>query len=62
MKENLETLLEALVKEIKNPDDFNSVTDQLFKRGIQTLLSAEMEAHLGYEAGAKPIGAIRKRL
>lgn len=56
MKENLETLLEALVKEIKNPDDFNSVTDQLFKRGIQTLLSAEMEAHLGYEAGAKPIG------
>ncbi len=55
MNENLNTLLDALVKEIKNPKDFNIVKDQLFKRGVQTLLSAEMDAHLGYEPGAKPI-------
>lgn len=54
MEKDLQTKLDALVKEIKDPKDFELVQDQLLKRGIQSLLKAEMEAHLGYAAGQKP--------
>jgi len=56
MEKNLQTMLDALVKEIKDPRDFEVLQDQLLKRGIQSLLKAEMEAHLGYPPGAKPTG------
>ncbi|MBK8701522.1 MAG: IS256 family transposase [Saprospiraceae bacterium] len=56
MENTLEHLLDALVKEIKDPKDFEKVQDQLLKRGIQSLLKAEMEAHLGYAPGSKPVG------
>ncbi len=52
---NLDSLLDALVKEIKNPSDFSRAQDLLLKRGIQSLLKAEMEIHLGYPEGGKPI-------
>jgi transposase-like protein len=54
MKEKTRALLDTLIGEIKNEQDFNQVRDSLFKRGIQSLLKAEMTAHLGYEQGEKP--------
>ncbi len=56
MEKNLQSMLDALVKEIKDPKDFEALQDQLLKRGIQSLLKAEMEAHLGYPPGEKPTG------
>lgn len=41
-------LLEDLIKEIKTKEEFEVIKDQLFKRGIESLLSAELTAHLGY--------------
>src|SRR5688500_19280070 len=41
-------LLEELIKEIKTKEEFDTIKDQLFKRGIESLLNAEMTAHLGY--------------
>lgn len=41
-------LLEELIKEIKTKEEFETIKDQLFKRGIESLLNAEMTAHLGY--------------
>lgn len=51
MESKANELLESLLKEIKNPDEFHRLTDQLFKRGVQTLLEAEMDLHLGTEKG-----------
>ena len=55
MKDSLDNLLDDLVAQIKDPAAFNEVKDQLFKRGIQALLKAEMDAHLGYQRGDVPI-------
>ncbi len=55
MKPKTEELLEALLKEVKDKASFDELSDQLFKRGVQTLLKAEMDAHLGYPSGEKPI-------
>lgn len=56
MKQKAEHLLDSLLKEIRDPETFKQVQDQLFKRGVQSLLQAEMEAHLGYSKGDKPVG------
>ncbi|MCV6599670.1 MAG: IS256 family transposase [Flavobacteriaceae bacterium] len=53
MKPELEKQLEALVGKISNKEDLDQVRDQLFKRGVEALLNAEMTAHLGFEKGAK---------
>lgn len=61
-------LLESLISEIKTQSDFDELRDQLLKRGVETLLRAEMTAHLGYEQGQKPVtenirnGYSKKRL
>lgn len=49
-------LLEELVSQLKSPEEFRALQDQLLKRGIETLLKAEMSQHLGYAPGEKPIG------
>ena len=54
MNDQTNKLLEELLGQIKGKKDFDELRDQLFKRGIQTLLNAEMTAHLGHEKGAKP--------
>jgi len=54
MNDQTTKLLEELLGQIKDKKDFDELRDQLFKRGIQTLLNAEMTAHLGHEKGAKP--------
>lgn len=41
-------LLDDLIKEIKTKEEFESIRDQLFKRGIESLLNAELTAQLGY--------------
>jgi len=55
MKPKAEKLLKALLEEIKDKESFDELSDQLFKRGFQSLLKAEMNAHLGYPPGEKPI-------
>jgi transposase-like protein len=56
MDDKTSKLLDSLLDEVKNKESFYEVKDQLFKRGVQALLTAEMEAHLGYKKGDKPIG------
>ena len=55
MNPELEKQLEKLIGEINNKEDFEAVKDQLLKRGIESLLKAEMTAHLGFEKGSKPL-------
>jgi putative transposase len=40
-----------LIGKISNKEDFDQVKEQLLKRGIESLLKAEMTAHLGYQKG-----------
>jgi transposase-like protein len=54
MNDKTNQILDSLIKEIKTPEEFNALRDQLFKRGVQTLLKAEMDAHLGYAKGEIP--------
>ena len=55
MKEESNQLLDELISQLSGKEDFEELRDQLFKRGVESLLKAEMTAHLGYEAGQKPI-------
>lgn len=56
MNTELEKQLKALIGKITNKEDFEQVKDQLLKRGIESLLKAEMTAHLGYEKGQSILG------
>jgi putative transposase len=51
MNSELEKQLDALIGKISNKEDFEKVKEQLLKRGIESLLKAEMTAHLGYQKG-----------
>lgn len=55
MRQQLEQPLEALIGKINNEKDFHRVRSQLLKRGIESLLKAELTAHLGFEKGDKPL-------
>jgi len=55
MNSELEKQLDALIGKISNKEDFDQVKDQLLKRGIESLLKAEMTAHLGYQKGGSVI-------
>jgi transposase-like protein len=56
MNEELEKQLESLVGKIQSKEEFDQVRDQLLKRGIETLLNAEMTAHLGFDKGSPALG------
>ena len=56
MKNKTEELLDSLVSQISDGAEFEQVQEQLKKRGIQSLLKAELSGHLGYLPGEKPIG------
>lgn len=56
MKDKTKDLLDALIDQIKDGDELRKVEDQLKKRGIESLLKAELSAHLGYKKGDQPIG------
>jgi putative transposase len=53
MKKETEELLEKLISQLKGKEDFEELRDQLFKRGIESLLKAELTVHLGHEKGTK---------
>ena len=54
MKEKSNQLLEELIK-LTGKEDFEELREQLFKRGVESLLRAQMTAHLGYGTGQKPV-------
>ncbi len=60
MNTELEKQLEALIGEIKKIEDFDNVKEQLLKRGVESLLKAEMTAHLGFGKG-EPVMARNRR-
>ncbi|MBK9737734.1 MAG: hypothetical protein IPO92_23460 [Saprospiraceae bacterium] len=41
--------------QLKGPEDFRTLQDMTWKRGIESLLRAEMNEHLGYPTGDKPL-------
>ena len=51
MNTELEKQLDALIGKISSKEDFDKVKEQLLKHGIESLLKAEMTAHLGYQKG-----------
>ena len=55
MKKKTEDLLNQLVNQLESKEDFEKIRDQLLKRGVESLLKAEMSAHLGYAAGDQPV-------
>ena len=55
MEKETQELLAKLLSKVDNKAQFLELTDQLYKQGIQTLLKAEMSAHLGYAEGEKPL-------
>ena len=54
MKEKTQKLLDDLIDQIDDEKQFRLVQDQLFKRGIESLLKAELSAHLGHAPGSTP--------
>ena len=46
MNEKAENLLNELVSKIGTAEEFEQVQKQLFRRGVEALLKAELTAHL----------------
>ena len=40
-------------KQFKSKEEFHSFFNDLFKQGVEEMLKAELEAHLGYEKHSK---------
>ena len=49
MKKTTDNLLNELIDKIGNKEELREVQDQLFKRGVENLLKAELSAHLGFK-------------
>ena len=56
MKDKTEELLNLLIDQIGDQKEFKQIQDQLFKRGVESLLKAELSAHLGHKKGEPPLG------
>lgn len=54
MKKKTANLLDELVSQLEGKEDFNNVREQLLKRGIESLLKAELTAHLGHDQRDTP--------
>lgn len=52
-KERQTKLLEELLSGVKNQDEFEALFDSMRKKGIESLLSAELTQHLGYDKNQK---------
>jgi len=50
-----ELLSSEFLKQFKDSKDFGSFMDNLYKRGVETMLQGELEAHLGYSKNQKNI-------
>lgn len=55
MEKETQELLDQILSKLGSKEQLNELSDQLFKRGIQSLLKSELSAHLGYEEGEKPL-------
>lgn len=55
MDNKKQELLNELVNSITSKEDFEKVQEALLKQGIESLLNAEMLAHLGHTKGETPI-------
>jgi len=55
MDKTTEHLLDELLGKVKDKTSLDQLSDQLFRRGVKSLLEAEMEAHLGYKKGDTPL-------
>ena len=51
MKEKSENLLNQLIEQISSKEELDKIKDSLFKRGVESLLKAELNSHLGYPKG-----------
>jgi len=54
MNEKSKELLEELINEVSSKEELEQLREQLFKRGVENLLSAEMTVHLGHDKGKSP--------
>ncbi len=54
MEKETQEFLDQFLSKLKDKTQLNELSSQLYKRGIETLLKAEMEGHLGYSQGAIP--------
>lgn len=48
-----ENIPKDFFKQFKNKEEFHSFFNDLFKQGVEEMLKAELEAHLGYEKHSK---------
>lgn len=48
-----DTIPKDFFKQFKNKEEFHSFFNQLFKQGVEEMLQAELDAHLGYEKYSK---------
>ena len=48
-------LLDYILEQVEDNESLLDIQDQLFKRGVETLLKSELKPQLGYEKGDKPI-------
>lgn len=48
-----DTLPKDFFKQFKNKEEFHSFFNDLFKQGVEEMLKAELDAHLGYEKHSK---------
>lgn len=55
MNQKVDDLLDKLLEEIDGKESLNQLQDELFKRGVETLLKSELDLHLGYNKGEKPV-------
>jgi len=55
MNKKTHEFLDLLLGEVKDKKTLLELKDQLFKRGVESLLSSEMDLHLGYDKGQSPI-------
>lgn len=55
MNTEIEKLLDGLVSKLTDKGQLEEVRGQLFKRGVESLLKAELTAHLGHEKGGAPL-------
>lgn len=51
MNEKSKELLEQLISEVSSKEELEQLREQLFKRGVENLLSSEMTVHLGHDKG-----------
>ncbi len=53
--QKVDELLDSILDQVDDKETLLDLQDKLFKRGVEALLKSELQAHLGYKKGDKPI-------